>query len=105
MLNAIKQFLVKLLGIKFVVVNIKDHLIEAGKVINRLYPGQESFQKLQVPRSKIIDFKHLMNSKEFILVEIEKKLYSLPVVNVNYFYDILTGELIQIDIYVNLTQQ
>lgn len=105
-INKIKSFfsnlLAKLLGVKFVIVNVKDINIENNKTYNTVYPNRDAFIKLRVPVSKVLEIRHMMNNEDYIVLNVEGRVYTFKVVLTQHYYDLATGQLIELDIYANI---
>lgn len=95
-----KNLLARLLRVNFVIVHIKDAAIDSNKVPNTLYPNRASWLTLNIPEAKIIEFRNVMNMTEHIVVSVNEQLYTFRVVTSDFYYDILSGKLLRVDIKV-----
>ena len=105
--NLFVNLFILIFRIKYVLVSIRDYSISMGSTINNIYPGKDSFLKLEVPLSKLVNFNKNQYIKEFVYVQLEKNAPPIlfEVVSVEYIYDLMTGELAEVIIYSNLSKK
>lgn len=103
--NLFRNLFIIVFRVKFVLVSIRDHSISVGKSPNTIYPGRDSFIKIEVPLSKLIDFRINQYEKNIILLDYEKTTLAFDVVSVEYVYDLMSGSLEELIIYSNLSKK
>ena len=99
-----RNFLARLFRVRYITFSVKDFQVESGKVVNRLYPGKPAFIQLQIPAQRALKFEKSQAVDDFIVINYQEQPYVFEVIKVQNYYDLMTGELVEVVIIVNIPQ-
>jgi hypothetical protein len=81
MKNFFRNLFILIFRVKFVLVTIKDHNVTINKVPNTFYPGRDFLLKIEVPLTKLGDFKKNQFIRESVVLNYKGSDYIFPIIS------------------------